>query len=161
MDITPHLNQPEQPLYQLPQNTKRALIPKIITLIILGIIFHLGILLNLSLLELSSSNENIAKTSSLIIVFIIVIIGIFFAFKQAHQPYLFYRNHLTFIKRNLNYNQITNTTSKQNFFDKIFHTYQIPLTKSFTIYHIPKEIDIETYIKQLEAYTQRTINPTP
>ena len=160
MDIQAPL-QPQQPIYQLPQNKKRALIPKILTLTFLGIIFHLGILLNLSLLELSSSQENIAKLISLILVFILIIIGIFFAFRQAHQSYLFYRNHLTFIKKELNYNQITNTTPKQNFLDKIFHTYQIPLTKTFTIYHIPKEIDLETYIKQLEAYPQRTFSPTP
>jgi hypothetical protein len=161
MDLPPLLNQPEQPIYQLPQNKKRALIPKILTLLLLGIIFHLGILLNLSLLELSTSQENITKLISLTAVFIIVIIGIFLAFRQAHQPYLFYRNHITFIKKQLAYTQITNTTKKQNFLDKIFHTYQIPLTKTFTIYHIPKEIDLETYLKQLQIYTQRTITPTP
>ena len=67
----------EQPLYTLNQNKARAIIPKIITYIFLGIIFYAGILLNLSLLNLSSGEETIVKIISSIILLSVIVLGIY------------------------------------------------------------------------------------
>ena len=60
----------EKPIYELSQVKKRALIPKIITFLILGATFYLGVLLNISLLSLSGSTETITRLVALILVFI-------------------------------------------------------------------------------------------
>src|SRR3989344_7857879 len=56
----------EHPLYTLYESKSRALVPKVASLVVLSLIFYLGILLNVSLLELSAGQETTLKTGSLI-----------------------------------------------------------------------------------------------
>ena len=80
----------EQPIYVLAQSKKRAIIPKILTFLILGVIFYLGILLNVSLLELDARQETIFKTVPLIILIVVIVVGIFLTLKRAKKKYHFY-----------------------------------------------------------------------
>ncbi len=64
----------EQPIYILPQKKSRALIPKILSLLGLGVVFYLGILLNLSLLNLRAGEESIVKMIGLGVVFFIFVL---------------------------------------------------------------------------------------
>ncbi|MBT4804978.1 hypothetical protein HON71_02295 [Candidatus Woesearchaeota archaeon] len=144
----------EQPIYVLPQNKKRAIIPKIIIFIVLGIIFYLGVLLNVSLLELDASTESIAKLTSLILLLLIILLGTYLTFHKAMQPYKFYRNRIYFNKKEIKYTLITNTNLKQDFWDKMFKTYSIGLSKKFFLRNIPQTIQINNYLNQLINYAK-------
>ena len=145
----------QKPIYELPQSKKRALIPKIIILILLSVIFYVGILLNVALLELRASQETITKTVSLAFVILVIIIGIILTIYHAKTPYRFFRNYLQINKENVKYTEILNTEPKQDFLDKIFKTYSINLGSHNHLRHIPQEIKIQDYLQQLIAYNNK------
>lgn len=146
----------EQPVYILKQSLKRALIPKITSFIVLGIIFYLGILINISLIGLATEEGNTVKGISLIILLIITIIGIYLSIKRAKSVYKFYRNRISFKKKILIYSNIINTKPKRDFLDKIFKTHSINLGNNFHLKHISNEINIESYLNQLVSYSKRS-----
>ncbi len=146
----------EQPSYILQKQKPRALIPPIASFIILSIIFYLGILLNLQLLEFQAADEELTRLISLILILLLDCVSIYLAIQKSKQPYLFYRTKITHNNKEITYSSITAPTSHQNLSDKLFHTYSLQLSDSFTIHHIPKETDIQTYIQQMNAYNQRT-----
>lgn len=145
---------PEQPLYILPQEKKRILIPKILILFSLGMIFYLGILFNISLLKLTTSTETTIKLISLIILIIVVVFGILLNFKKAKQKYFFYQNKIVFQKKEIPLSKITNIKPKQNFLDKLFKTYSLILNQEFKINNIPQKIQLQEYIQKLIAYSR-------
>tara|TARA_Y100000034_G_scaffold72702_1_gene87609 strand:+ start:810 stop:1265 length:456 start_codon:yes stop_codon:yes gene_type:complete len=144
-----------KPIYELPQSKRRALIPKIIILIVLAAVFYLGILLNISLLDLRAGQETLTKSISLIFVIIVIIIGIIITMYHAKTPYRFYRDHLTINKKTVKYTEIVNINPKQDFLDKIFKTYAINLGNHLHLRHIPQEIKIQDYLQQLITYNQQ------
>ncbi|MBT3814368.1 hypothetical protein HOE37_04500 [Candidatus Woesearchaeota archaeon] len=146
----------EQPLYVLQQNKKRALIPKITTQVVLGAIFYLGVLLNISLLKLSASSETVIKLVALILLLLIVIVGIFLAFHQANLPYRFYRNRIKLYKKEVLYVNIINTNPKIDFWDKFFKTYSIKIAKDKYIRNIPQTVQISNYLQQLINYAKNS-----
>ncbi len=150
-----NMPQSEQPVYLLEQSKKRAIVPKVIILIVLGIIFYFGILLNIALLEMSASTETLIRISALIILFILITVGIYLSYRRSVQQYKFFREGITFINKKINYVDIKNTTPKQNLLDKLFHTYQIKLGDNFFLRHIPNDIQVENYLQQLVAYAQK------
>ena len=143
-----------QPLYILSQEKKRALIPKILTFLFLGIIFYLGVLLNISLLKLTASAEITIKLVSSIVLTLIVISGILLNLKKAKQKYFFYQSKITFKKKELLLSKITRVESKQNFLDKLFKTYSLTLNQKFKINNIPQKTQLQEYIHKLIAYSQ-------
>ena len=145
----------EQPLYTLNQNKARAIIPKIITYIFLGIIFYAGILLNLSLLNLSSGEETIVKIISSIILLSVIVLGIYLTWHKSHQSYFFYKNKVIFGKKVIDYRDIQLVSSKKDIVDKMFHSYSIPLRKDFFIRHIPPGIDLVDYLNKLVSYAKQ------
>ncbi|MAF97624.1 MAG: hypothetical protein CMH26_03215 [Micavibrio sp.] len=145
----------QQPLYVLNQDQKRALIPKIIILIALSAIFYVGILLNISLLDMRASQENLAKTISLIVVIVIAIVGIGLAIWHARNKVYFYADHLVINKKSLSINSILNTQAKQDILDKIFKSESINLGNNFHLRHIPQQLQIPNYINQLIAYQKK------
>ncbi len=151
----PRVTPVEQPVYILPQNKLRALLPKFITFLALGIIFYLGILLNLSLMELTSSTENLIQTFSLILLLFIIILGIYLAIHRANQAYKFYRNRLWIHKKELYYINIISITTKQDLWDKLFKTYSINLGNQFYLKHISNNTQISDYLQQLVNYVKR------
>lgn len=142
----------EKPAYVLSQRKSRALIPKIIILLVLSIIFYLGILLNVSLLVLSAQTETIVKLVSLILLLVVVVTGIIFSVKLANKNYLFYRERIRFNGEEIVYKDILNTALKRDLLDKMFDTYSINLGHDFHLKHISQEINIENYLKQLINY---------
>ena len=144
----------EQPKYVLQQNKSRALIPKIVSLFVLGIIFYLGVLVNISLLELKGSEETIVNIISLILVLCVIAVGIYLAFHKAHLNYKFYQSKIIFDKQTIAYLEIKNTLPKQDFIDKIFNTYTINLGNNFFIRNVPKTVDIQNYLQQLVDYAK-------
>lgn len=145
----------EQPIYVLHQNKKRALFPKILSLLILGTIFYFGVLLNLRLLDLLGSEETTIKTVSLIIVGAIILLGIILSLIKSRRAYIFYQNRIMFGKKQVVYQQIINTVPTKNLSDKIFNTYSISLTKKFKIQNISQQIDLQSYVQQLIDYCKR------
>lgn len=148
----------QQPIYQLAQDKKRALIPKIVILVVLGFIFYLGILINLSLLELRGSEESTIKIVTLIILLIIIIVGIILSYYHANFPYLFYRDRVVLHNKEILYTQIINTQPKKDILGKIFHTYSINLGQHFHLRHLPEEVQIQAYLQQLIDYAKRNQN---
>lgn len=141
-------------LYSFLPGKKRVLIPKAILLVSLGFIFYLGVLLNLYLLNLSSSTGSIVKIISIIIILIIVLLGIFLNFNKSKQAYLFFPDQIVFDKENIYLLQITEIIKKQSILDKLFKTYQLILNKKFKIGNIPLTIDLQTYVQQLINYAK-------
>ena len=147
--------QPEKSIYVLQQNKKRAIIPKILLLVVLGIIFYLGLLLNLRLLDLLGSEETTTKTVSLIILIVIIILGIILTIVKANRSYIFYQNRIMFGKKQIFYQEISNTNLKINFMDKMFKTYSISLSKKFRLRNIPQELNLQSYLQQLVNYSKQ------
>ena len=145
----------EQPLYSVLESKSRALIPKALSLLILGAIFYVGVLLNISLLELDAQQETTFKTGALLILTVLIIMGIILTFRKARQPYLFYRNRITHGKEAILYLNITTTAAQSNFVDKMFKTYSIPLSKNFFLRHIPETIPLNNYVQQLVDYSRK------
>ncbi|PIZ52507.1 hypothetical protein COY27_00145 [Candidatus Woesearchaeota archaeon CG_4_10_14_0_2_um_filter_33_13] len=148
----------EQPIYVLPQSKSRALIPKIVILLVLGGIFYLGVLLNLSLLDLTSEVSDVANLTSLILLLCVIILGIFLAVRQAESSYKFYHNKITQGKRDIKYTAISNINPKQDFLDKLFKTYSINLGSNFFLRHLPQEVQISAYLQKLINYAKQSQN---
>ena len=147
--------QQEKPVYILTQVKTRALIPKVASLLLLGVIFFLGILLNISLLQLRAEQESIIKISALIFLFAMIGLGLFLSLHRASISYKFYRNRITFGKKALYYADINNTTQEQDVIDKMFKTGSISLSSNFHLKHIPHNVQITNYIKQLVSYAKQ------
>ncbi len=145
----------EPPIYTLPQKTSRAIIPATVSLLILGAIFYAGILLNISLLEMSAEQETTVKMASLGLVIILIFIGILISIRNARKPYLFYRNHLRWNARTIPYVSISAITPHKNFADKLLHTYSLDVGHKFILRHIPDETQIQSYLEQLRQFAQR------
>lgn len=144
----------EKPIYILHQAAGRALIPKIIAFLVLGLVFYLGVLLNISLLSLSEGEETIVKAASLILLVLIVLFGMYLAFHRAHLPIIFYNNRISFNKKELLYANITSINQKQNILDKMFHTHKIILNNNFYLKHQKNEVNIQQYLQQLISYAK-------
>ena len=147
--------QVEQPIYVLPQVKTRALVPKIVTLLVLGAIFYLGVLLNLSLLDITENAASIINLISLIILLCVIALGIFLSFHRAEMSYRFYRKGLSQGKKSINYINIINTNPKQDLLDKIFKTYSINLGDGFYLRHISQSVQIEGYLQKLINYSKQ------
>jgi len=151
-------SQQEQPIYVIKKDKKRAIVPKTFLLFVLGFIFYLGILLNVSLLELSGQEETTIKIIALVIVVIIIIAGIIMAIAKAKGQYKIYGSKITLKKKQITLYSIENTKGKQNILDKIFKTYSITLNKSLTIKHVSQnnyqQQQVENYLNQLTQYAQ-------
>ena len=147
--------QQEKPVYILKKVKTRALIPKIVSLILLGVIFFLGILINISLLQLRADQEGIIKISAIIFLLAIIGLGIFLSLHRASMSYKFYRNRITFGKKIVYYANINVINPKQDTIDKMFNTTTIPITKDFIIKQIPNNVQIINYIKQVVSYAKQ------
>lgn len=143
-----------EPLYVLRQKKSRAVIPTIISLLVLSSIFYLGILLNISLLQLTAQQETILKTGTLIFLLSAIFLGGILSIKTAATPYLFYKDGIRFGKKTLLYQQIQTTALQRNFADKLFKTYSLPLDKKFQIRSIPQETDVKSYVEQMITYSR-------
>ncbi len=145
---------PQPPTYILPQNKKRILIPKIISFLFLGVIFYLGILLNISLLKLTVSTESIVKLISLITLIVIIILGILFNLKKSKQKYFFYQDKIVFKKQQILLTGITDIKTKQNLLDKLFKTYSLIINQKFKIKNIPQQINLQQYLQKMINYSK-------
>lgn len=145
----------EPPLYSVHKSSKRAIIPKALSLVSLAFIFYLGVLVNISLLELNADQETALKTGALIVLALVIFVGMMLTLKKTHQPYLFYRNRISQGKETIYYLNITNTNPMQNSLDKFFKTYSIPLGKTFTLRNLPESIPLSNYLQQLIEYAKK------
>ena len=146
---------PEQSLYTVYESKSRALIPKIASLLLLSLIFYLGVLINISLLELNASQETSLKTGALLTLALLIIIGTALTLRKTKQPYFFYSNRVAHGKEVIYYLNIANTTPQTNFLDQIFKTYSIPLGKTFSLRHIPGTTQLSNYLQQLIEYSKK------
>ena len=144
----------EQPVYSVYESKGRALIPKTASLFLLAIVFYLGVLLNVSLLELDAAQETSLKVGALLLLLFLILIGIILAVRKVRTPYHFYSNRLVRGKEIIYYNQIINTSAHLDPIDKIFKTYSINLGKNFFLRHIPEQIQLSNYLQQLINYAK-------
>jgi hypothetical protein len=144
----------ENPLYVLPQSKKRVLIPKIFLLLVLGVIFYLGVLLNIWLLQLRAGDETIIKIIALVFVVALIALGTFLSYRHAQRPFTFYKNKIVGFKKELEYTAITKVEKKQNLLDRIFKTYSLDLGVG-KLEYLPTSIDVENYLQQLVYYAKQ------
>jgi hypothetical protein len=147
----------ETPVYTLYPKKSRVIIPKIVVLVVLGVIFYLGILLNLQLLDLTATEEMATKIASLILILFLVFLGTYLAFRQAHQPYQFYRKGLVLGRRNVSYLEVALSASKRDWLDRIFHTYSLNLGSGNYLRHLPQSLLLENYLRQWQEYAQKNL----
>ncbi len=145
----------ELPIYVLKQLKVRAIIPKVLSLLVLGAIFYLGILLNLYLLELTAPQEEIIRLVSLILLFSIIALGLYFTIHKANQPYKFYNSRIEQNKKVIYYLNIANTAPHQDPLDRIFKTYSIKLSDDFFLRNIPEQVQMQNYLQQLIDYARK------
>ncbi len=141
------------PLYILPQQKGRAIIPKTVILLLLGIIFYLGVLLNISLLELTASTETTVNLVALLIIISLLGAGIINGIRKMKYDYLFYQDRIQWNQRIVLYQSIVNIQRKEKWSDKIFKTYSLQLNDHFTIKHISQEVNIQEYIEKMRTYS--------
>jgi len=145
----------EPPIYVLPKNRFRAIIPQAIILMILGVIFYFGVLLNISLLRLNNTEEDIVKLLTLILLLFLIILGIFLSWHRAKHSYIFYRQLILVHQKEIFYQNIILGQARQDIWDKLFHTYSLSLGNNIFLRNIPQEVDIANYLRQLVGYNQR------
>ena len=143
----------ENLIYVLPQKKSRALIPKISSLLILSIIFYIGIMVNISLLDLTAVQETNIKVISLLVLGGIDFIGIYFAFHRS-ASYTFYQSFLAHNGKKIAYASIINTNPHTDFWDKLFKTYSVNLGNDFYLRNISQHIELQTYLQQLINYAK-------
>ena len=148
----------EKPFYVLKQVKKRSIIPNTTLLIILCVIFYLGILLNLSLIDIPLEQENLIKMSSLIFLIVLFITAVIFYIIKSFRTYLFYQDKIVFGRKNIRYQEIVNTSEKKNLLDKMFKTYSSHLGKKFFIINISQEISLDNYLQKLIKYAKAKEN---
>lgn len=141
------------PLYTLAKDKKRALIPKAFILLFLGTIFYLGVLLNLSLLELTSEQENTARLTAGILIIALIGAGFINALSKAKALYYFYQDQIIYRKSSIFYQSISSIERKEKLTDKIFKTYSLVLNNQFQIKYIPQQANIQDYIEKMQAYS--------
>ena len=147
--------QTEQPIYVLPQIKKRALIPKVVSLLVLSTIFYLGVLLNVSLLKLSGTEETVIRLVALILLLSVIVIGVYISLHQANQPYKFYRKGILVRGKMVSYGNIMNTEPKITLFDKMFKTYSINLGNGNFLRNINQQVQIKDYLEKLINYAKQ------
>ncbi len=145
---------PEQPIYVVYESKSRALLPKVISLVLLATVFYLGVLLNVSLLELDAQQETGLKSGALILLLLLIFLGVFLAVRKVRIPYNFYQNRISRGKEVIFYSNISNTSLHLDPLDRIFKTYSINLGKNFFLRNIPQEIQLSNYIQQLINYAR-------
>lgn len=127
--------------------------PKIMALLALGMIFYLGVILNLSLLELNQELSNIVKFASMAILAVIILLETFRAIFQARHPAQFFQDRIVQNKREMFYTAITGIFQRRNALDKLFRTYSLYLGNRFFLRSIPEGVQLEGYVRQLIEYS--------
>ena len=144
-----------QPLYQLEQKKNRLIIPNIVIPFLLSVVFYLGILLNISFLELNGKTETTVKAAILVILIVFNIINFILVIKKSQKKYFFFNNRLYFDGKETSYQEIAEMKEQQNILDKWFGTYSLKLSPKFAIKNIPEELKIQNYIQQLINYSKQ------
>lgn len=130
-----------------------------ITLAILGCIFYLGVILNLSLLQIDPGYSTLAKLITAAVIIFFLVLGTVIASSRSKKSYLFYRDRIIFGKKQVFYQEINSIDQHYSFWDSLFKTYFLTLVTSpsatFVLKHIPRTINIITYIKQMINYSVR------
>ncbi len=141
------------PLYVLQKDKKRALVPKLFILLFLIAVFYVGVLLNLSLLELTLEQEKTVKLFSGILIVTLIGGGLINAVRKAKSPYYFYQDQIISRKSSISYQSISSIQRKEKFADKIFKTYSLILNNQFQIKYVPQQVNIQDYIEKMRAYS--------
>ncbi|MBW2993459.1 hypothetical protein KY317_02705 [Candidatus Woesearchaeota archaeon] len=139
---------PEQPLYIAYKDIKRVLFPRFLLLIGLGIVFYLGILLNLYLLQVR--DKTLICTLSIIVIILLIVIQMFLILKRIKtKGYAIYSNRVEFGNKSIYYGNVKNVYYKRNFIDKLFDTGTIFLYPYLKIEKIKNSVNVYNYIKKL------------
>ncbi len=146
----------EKPHYVLKQSKKRTIIPKILSLLFLGGIFYLGIILNLSLLNLDSNLNQTIKLVATIVLISIAVLGTILSVLKARKTYLFFRDRVTFGRKIILYTDISNIIPHLDPIDRVFKTYSINLGHKFVLRHISQKTPVQNYLQQLINYAKKS-----
>jgi len=144
----------EKPIYVLKQTKKREIIPRISLLVVLSIIFYVGILVNLSLVNVPLEQENMVKLGALVVLITLFVIALILTIIKSSKSYIFLQDRIVFGRKKMLYQEITNTKMKKNILDKLFKTYSIHLGNKFYLRNISDSIELENYFKKLIKYAK-------
>ena len=139
---------PEQPLYIAYKDVKRVLFPKFLLLVGLGVLFYLGVLLNLYLLRVR--DKTMICVLSIVVIVLLIGIQMFMIFKRIKtNSYAIYSNRIEFGNKSVYYGNVRNLYYKRNFIDKLFDTGTIFLYPYLKIEKIKNSVNVYAYMKKL------------
>ena len=143
------------PIYQVPLVKKRILIPKTITLFVLSGLFYVGILINITLLDLKADVEGTAKFAGIGIVILLFLLGVILNLAKSKHGIKFFNNHLEIGHKKIQYITLNTVETKRSLLDKIFHTYTLKIDKKHKVEGISEEVNVQQYLQELIDYTKR------
>ncbi len=158
MDGEQFQQQIQPPQFVLEQKRSRAMLPKLASYLALGVVFYLLIVLNISYLEVSEEVEELTLFVSLWIIIILIFIGTLESLLASYEKYEFFLDHIERrakkVKNSIQLAEVQpqGITQKRTFWDKLFKTYQLVLSRKFAIRNIPEEKQVQSYVLQLVNY---------
>lgn len=147
----------ELPQYTLRPNTNRMVVPWIFKLLGLSAIFYAGIYVNVKLIFNTSIPASINVLIFACLLVLIIIQLIMYNVRFGKYQYLFFTNRVEFQGKKTDiflFNAFSTVELKQNFFDKLFNTGSLKLSKDFEIGPISSVTQIKSYFERLIQYYQ-------
>jgi len=146
----------EVPLYSVKADIKRAIIPQVIKLLVLGLVFYAALILNLWLLQIQTSLLlHLMIVVSLIVLLVLEVILIHTRFSR--HSYNFYDDRITFRGKIAMFSDVDLVIVTKNFFDRKYKTSSIIVNKDFKIQHVKNAEEISKYLQQLVDRARRAV----
>lgn len=146
----------ELPQYSARPRKARALVPELIKLASLGLVFYVGISINLSLLQITVSlSINIIM---LLAIFTMVALQLLLTYLNLSKTaYEFYLDRID-VKgkkpRSLHYYDVHDMKITKGFLDKIYNTGTVMINPKFKLSNVEKPEELLNYLRGMVAYGQ-------
>ncbi|MBN2421217.1 hypothetical protein JXB27_02970 [Candidatus Woesearchaeota archaeon] len=146
----------ELPEHTIKPNPVRIVLPSFLTTISLGILFYIGIAINVYLL-----NMRIPGTINFLIFAVMVLLAIIQSLlsyvQTSKTAYLVYKNRIQAGSDYVMFNSVQTISESKNFFDSLFGTGTIKIN-NLKMKSVPNIEQTFNYIKQLMQYSRTQYN---
>lgn len=145
----------ENPIYILKPDEKGYLVPRIMAILILGVLIYVGIILNMKFLEI-----DIGFYYKFTAIILAILLGVF-AFlesysKYLHSDYYFYKDRMYANKMWIPYSTISAIDLKRSIFDKLLGTSTIVLGR-YRLKSVPYSQAIYNYVRSMIEYSNQKL----
>lgn len=151
----------ELPLYTLNLSLPRVLIPKSISLIMLGGLLYFGVWLNLLILNIIIPGIYHVYIAVFIVI-LVLLQAILNYLKYSNYKYLFFKDKIIYEGKTeliINYRDVQNLAFSKDFFDNIFNTGTIIMSPVHKIQYVANTNQMYFYVQKLLQYYSTNIRP--